>query len=170
MVLAVDNPGLQIKRKPKHCSGSGILYCPPQFPFAVDFLSLNQWRELIKTHKLVLDILNSAADKGKNIKIRYKDFDYLNGYSGPLMTNESRLTREKSKFEDVYEKYSLILSLTYGTIAAKCIYNKIDHLSYHLQTGPYDYETDKIIRSLPGVFADLEVYLAELKSRIDSLP
>lgn len=168
-VLSVRNQSLLEMRASQSRLNLGVLYCPPQFPWVAGFLSVGQWQKLLKAHALTINLLRNASDNGMSVKVRYKDFRYLSGYSGPFLSHENSLPRETSNFEDVYEKYGLIISLGYGTILAKCLENNINSIAYHLPTGPYDIHTDNYIRSLPGIYSDLDAYISELQVRIEML-
>jgi len=169
LVFGVNNKSLVLKSKEKSTESFGVLYCPPQFPWTADFMSISQWRKLLSVHQATIDILRKGLRSEKKIRIRYKDFLYLRSYSGQLCPEEIFIPVEEREFEDIYCDYSLIVTIPFGTIAAKCHANNIDYLAYHQAVGPVDQKTYNYIAGLSGVFCDEDSYLSELNKRIESL-
>jgi hypothetical protein len=169
VMLSVNNPALFLEPK-NDSSGLGILYCPIQLPWFSDIISLYKWRELIKIHQKVIEVLLRGVSKGKKIKIRTKDLDYLSDYSYNFYPKEVLILKESSRFEEIYNEYSTIVTLPYGTITAKCHYNNINYLAYHHPLKAINKSTYQYINGLPGVFNDSSSFIKELERVVDELP
>jgi len=140
----------------------GILFCPFQIPWISEFLSLESLKSLTKVYFKTIQILSDGVKLGKNIKIRYKDNDYLKGYMGQLSSEESRIPVEEDNFEKVYQNYSTIITIPCGTIFTQCQKFNISCIAYNHSVVPTDRKMYNEINKLPNVCNNLEIYLKEL--------
>ena len=151
--------------KPK----KGILFCPLALPWMNGYLSITDYQELIKVYRPTIKILCDGVKRGKNIKIKYKNFVWLKDYVGNFLADETNLPVEEKSFEEIYNQYSKIVTFPYGTITAKCIYNKIPILSYHKPIYPTDRNSFVEISKLDGIHTDADLFLRALEKIIDEL-
>jgi hypothetical protein len=149
---------------------NGILFCPTALPWFVGFVSLKHFRALIQVYRKAVDLLAEGARNGKNIKIRYKDYKWLRGYVGQFSIAECDIPVESKNFEDSYKQYSTIVSIPYGTIAAKCVSSNISCLIYHQPISPTDKDTHLELCKTPGVYTNENQFLDQLKKIIENLP
>ena len=152
--------------KPK----KGILFCPLALPWINGYLSITDYQELIKVYRSTIKILCDGAKKGKNIKIKYKNFIWLKDYMGNFLVDEKNLPVEKKNFEEIYNEYSKVVTFPYGTITAKCIYNKIPILSYHKAIYTSDRNSFLEISKLDGIHIDADLFLKDLEKMINQMP
>jgi hypothetical protein len=148
---------------------NGILFCPTQLPFFTN-VSLKHFRNLIYVYRKAVDLLVEGFRNRKNIKIRYKDHKWLRGYVGQFSVAESDIPIESKKFEEAYKQYSTIVSIPYGTIAAKCAANNVSCIVYHQPISPTDRDTHLQLCKTPGVYTDENKFLDQLKKIIENLP
>ena len=148
---------------------NGILFCPMQLPFVTN-MSLQHFRKLINVYKKAVDLLVDGVRNGKNIKIRYKDHKWLRDYVGQFTITETEIPVESKKFEESYSQYSTIVSIPFGTIAAKCKANGIPFIAYHQAINPSDKNSFLEISRLDGVYTKSNLFLNDLKKKIDQLP
>jgi hypothetical protein len=121
----------------------------------------------MKVYKSAVRLMNNGLKKGKKIKVRYKNFEYLSGYNAPLIKEECEIPIEKEIFEKVYSKYKLIVSMPFSTISLKCYQNCINCLSYNYPFYLADKKTYLMANTFPGVFCDAQKFLNELEKKID---
>jgi hypothetical protein len=151
----------------KQNSLEDILFCPLQFPYISEFFDIKHFREFMKVYKSAVRLMNNGLKKGKKIKVRYKNFEYLSGYNAPLIKEECEIPIEKEIFEKVYSKYKLIVSMPFSTISLKCYQNCINCLSYNYPFYLADKKTYLMANTFPGVFCDAQKFLNELEKKID---
>jgi hypothetical protein len=149
---------------------NGILFCPIALPWFTGFVSLKHFRALIQVHRKAVDLLVEGVRNGKNIKIRYKDYKWLRGYVGQFFVAESNIPIESKNFEEAYKQYSTIVSIPYGTIAAKCAANNVSCIVYHQPISPTDKDTHIELCKTEGVYTDENKFLDHLKKIIENLP
>jgi hypothetical protein len=149
---------------------NGILFCPMTLPWFTGFVSLKHFRSLFQVYKKAVALLVEGVRNGKNIKIRYKDYKWLRGYVGQFSIAETDIPIESKKFEDSYWQYSTIVSIPYGTIAAKCAANNISCITFHQPISPTDKDTHIALCKTPGVYTNENQFLDQLKKIIENLP
>tara|TARA_B100001059_G_C17838713_1_gene590254 strand:- start:2768 stop:4099 length:1332 start_codon:yes stop_codon:yes gene_type:complete len=143
-----------------------ILFCPGQLPYVGDFFSIDHYRSFIDVYKTTVSLLSSAINDGLKIKIRYKNFDHISGFGGPLTIEECQLPIENEKFEDIYHKYKLIVSMPFGTISEKCYFNNVNCLTYNYPFYLTNKKSYLKTNSYTGVFGDSDKFLNELKKKL----
>ena len=166
MKLYNVNEGTVLPKKPTPKLSSGILFCPPQFPTPLNFFSIQHYQEFMKVYKKVIQLINDGLKDGRKIKIRYKNFKYMSGFAGPHTPEECQIPIEKEKFEDVYQKYKLIVSMPFGTISEKCYINNINCITYNYPYGIMNKQLYLKTNTYPGVFKDANMFLKELEKKI----
>ena len=160
-----------IKKLPKQekLNKKDILFCPTQLPWLANLSSLSAWKVLIETHQETIMLLLDGLKKGKDIKIRYKDFDYLGNYVGQFCKEETQIPVETNPFENIYGHYKYIVTIPYGTISSLCKLNNIPFISYHLPLVPTDRKTHRAICQNKSVYTDKNLFIKKLKEIIDEL-
>ena len=146
-----------------------LLFCPLGPKWIPSCVSLPDYRALMKVHKKTVEILLEGLKKGKNIKIKYKDFKYLEGHAGQTTVEETEIPVETGNFEDIFDQYSIIVTIPYGTIATNCDFNKIPFLSYHQPINPTDRQTHLSLCKNNNVITDEHLFLEKLRKIIDNL-
>ena len=169
MKLHVINESLYLPKISKPSFTYDVLFCPMQLPIVCDFFSPSHFWNFMDVYKDAIKLLNEGLKNGKKIKIRYKNFKYMSGYGGPFTHEECKIPVENERFENVYSKYKLIVSMPFGTIAAKCYQNDLDCLTYHYPFVLTDKETYLKIKTFPGVFTERNVFLDELQKKLQKL-
>lgn len=147
----------------------GILFCPITMPYIGDFLSLNNFRLLMDVHKKAVNLFIDAVKNGKTIKVRYKDFNYLRGHAGQFVSEETRLPVEIDNFENIYQNYSMVVTIPQGSISEVCRINNIPFISYFHPIYPTDRNRYKSLCNNQNIFSEETLFLNELKKIIDSL-
>jgi hypothetical protein len=125
------NTTLNLPKIPKQNISEDILFCAMQLPFVGDHFYIQRFWDFMEVHKSVIKLLINGLKNGKKIKIRYKNFYKLIGYAGPFTHEECKIPNEEKRFEDVYNKYKLIVCMPFGSIATKCYQNNINCISYN---------------------------------------
>ena len=146
-----------------------ILFCPLALPWINGYLSITAYQELIKVYNATIKVLNNGIKKGKNIKIKYKNYFWLKDYAGHFLIDETNIPVEEKNFEDIFNEYSTIVTFPYGTITAKCINNNIPFLSYHKAIYPTDKNSFLEISKLDGIHSDANLFLKDLERVIDQI-
>ena len=146
-----------------------LLFCPLGTMWIPSFISLPDYRALMKVHKKTVEVLLEGLKKGKNIKIKYKDFKYLEGHAGQITVEETEIPVETGNFEDIFDQYSIIVTVPYGTISSNCDFNKIPFLSYHQPISPTDRQTHLSLCKNNNVITDEHLFLEKLRKIIDNL-
>jgi hypothetical protein len=123
----------------------------------------------MKVYRSAIKIIIKGLDNKKKIKIRYKNFKYMSGFSGPLTREECIIPIENERFEDVFHKYKLIVSMPFGTIAGKCFKNNLNYISYHYPFSLTNTKSYLKIKEFPGVFTEGKNFLDELEKQINEL-
>jgi hypothetical protein len=149
---------------------NGILFCPMALPWFTGFVSLKHFRVLMQVYRKAVDLLLEGVRNGKNIKIRYKNNKWFRGYLGQFSIAECDIAIESKNFEDAYKQYSTIVSIPYGTIAAKCVASNISCLIYHQPISPTDKDAHLELCKTPGVYTNENQFLDQLKKIIENLP
>lgn len=167
--MGVSKKSLKLNSSKNDYSKRGILFCPLALPWINGYLSITDYQELMKVYHLTINILYEGVKKGKNIKIKYKNFIWLKDYVGNLLVDEKKLPVEEKNFEDIFNEYSKIVTFPYGTITAKCIHNKVPILSYHKAIYPTDRNSFLEISKLDGIHVEAGLFLKDLEKIIDKL-
>jgi len=166
LILYNINQGTYLPKVTKKKISGDILFCPAQFPALVNFFSISHYQEFMKVYRKAIKLLNNGIKNGKEIRIRYKNFQHVAEFAGPHLSEEYQIPIENKKFEDVYNNYKLIVSMPFGTISDKCYQNNINCITYNY---PY-YLMDKKLylenNTYPGVFKDSDKFLTELEKKI----
>ena len=170
MKLKTINESLDLPKIYKPDYSYDILFCPTQIPFIFgDFFSLENFWDFMKVYRSAIKIIIKGLNNKKKIKIRYKNFKYMSGFGGPLTREECVIPIENDRFEDVFHKYKLIVSMPFGTIAGKCFKNNINYISYHYPFSLTDTKSYLKIKEFPGVFTESKNFLEELERQINEL-
>lgn len=167
--LKTFNESLYIPKISARPSTDGILFCPMSLPFVCDCFSLGHFWDFMEVYKKAIMLINSGLKNNKKIKIRYKSFKYLTGFSGPFMKEECNIPIEKERFENIHNKYKLIVSMPFGTISAKCYQNDIPCLTYNYPFTLTNKKSYLQANKFPGVFTESERFLNELEVQIKEL-
>lgn len=148
----------------------GILFCPAQLPFSCgDFFSITHYWEFMKVYKKAIKLINDGLENNKKIKIRYKNFSYLSGYMGPQIPEENNIPVEHQRFEDVYNKYKLIVSMHYSTISSRCYASGVNCMTYHHMYYLTNKQSYLKLKTFPDVFTEADKFLYELEKKINEL-
>ena len=89
------NTRYALPRVPKQIPFEDILFCPPPFPFVSNFFDIEHFREFMKVYKIAVKLMNNALKKGKKIKVRYKNFEYLSVHTSPIVKEECEIPIEE---------------------------------------------------------------------------
>lgn len=160
------NESTKLPKLPKLNYSHDILFCPTHFPIIQDFFSIIHFQEFMDVYRDAIVLLNNGLKTGKKIKVRYKNFKYLSGYAGPHTVEECQIPIEEEKFENIYNKYKLIVTMPYGTISEKCYQNNINFISYNHPFNLTNKQSFLIANTYPGVFKDAKKFLSELEKKI----
>lgn len=159
-----------LKKTPKSNFSEDILFCPGQLPFVCgEFFSTAHYWQFMTVYKKALKLINSGLENNKKIKIRYKNFRHLIGYMGPQIPEEFKIPIEYQRFEEVYNKYKLIVCMPFGTISAKCHLSNINCITYHHTHYLENKESYLKLQTLPGVFTSTDKFLQKLEEKINEL-
>ena len=169
MKLNIFNEILDLPKTSRLNFSKDILFCPMPFPFVCDSFSIVHFWKFMEIYRKVIKLLNESLKDNKRIKIRYKNFKYLSGFAGPFINEESKIPVESKRFEEVYDKYKLIVSMPFSTISAKCYQNNLDCITYNYPFFLTDKHSYLKANTFPGVFADGNKFLYELKKKINKL-
>ena len=154
----------------KSNASEGILFCPAQLPFICgDFFSVAHFWQFMTVYTKAIKLLNNGLKNNKKIKIRYKNFTYLNGYVGPQIPEENNIPVEYQRFEEVYNKYKLIVSMPFGTISAKCHTNGVNCMTYQHVYYLTNKQSYLKLKTFPNVFTEADKFLHELEKKINEL-
>ena len=168
--LNIFGNNYKLPKNPKSNTPEGILFCPGQLPFICgEFFSIKHYWQFLSVYKKALKLIQIGLKNNKKIKIRYKNFNHLNGYMGPQIPEEFKIPIEYRRFEEVYNKYKLIVCMPFGTISAKCYQSDINCITYHQTHYIENKESYFKLKSLPGVFTSTEKFLHELEKKINEL-
>ena len=146
-----------------------ILFCPPQFPFIQDFFSITHFQKFIKVYKSAIKLIINGLKNGSKIKIRYKNLEHLSGYYSPNTREECQIPVENKKFEEIYYKYKLIVSMPFGTISENCYQNDLNCISYNYPYHLTNKQSYLKANKYPGVFTDANKFLQILEKKIGEL-
>lgn len=160
------NESTKLPKLPKLNYSYDILFCPTHFPIIQDFFSIIHFQEFMDVYRNAIVLLNNGLKTGKKIKVRYKNFKYLSGYAGPHTIEECQIPIEEEKFENIYNKYKLIVTMPYGTISEKCYQNNINFISYNHPFNLTNKQSFLRANTYPGVFKDAEKFLSSLEKKI----
>ena len=160
------NNRYELPRVFKQNPSQDILFCPLAFPFISEFFDIQHFREFMKVYKSAVRLMNNGIKIGKKIKVRYKNFEYLSGYNAPIIKEECEIPIEEDKFENIYNKYKLIVTMPYGTISEKCYQNNINFISYNHPFNLTNKQSFLRANTYPGVFKDAEKFLSALEKKI----
>ena len=169
MKLSTINQSLNLTKKSNSIITNDILFCPMQLPYVCDFFSYKHYWDFMEIYKKTIKLMNEEINRGKNIKIRYKNFKYLSGFSGPFTIEECKIPNEEKRFEDIYNKYKLIVSMPFGSIAAKCYKNNLNSISFHYPFFLTDRNSYLKIKNFQNVFTEGNKFLEAFKSKIKEL-
>jgi hypothetical protein len=168
--LNLIDTNYSLKKIPNIDFSGDILFCPGQLPFICgEFFSIKHYWQFLSVYKKALKLIQIGLKNNKKIKIRYKNFNHLNGYMGPQIPEEFKIPIEYRRFEEVYNKYKLIVCMPFGTISAKCYQSDINCITYHQTHYIENKESYFKLKSLPGVFTSTEKFLHELEKKINEL-
>ncbi len=167
--LNTINSALYIPKLSKQSKSDGILFCPMSLPFVSDCFSLNHFWDFMEIYRKAIQLFNQGINNNKKIKIRYKSFKYLSGFTGPFTREECKIPIENERFERVYQKYKLIVSMPFGTISAKCFQNNIECLSYNYPFTLTNKNSYLQANTFPGVHTESDKFLNELEKKIKEL-
>ena len=157
---------LSLPKNSKQNLSEDILFCPGQFPFISDFFYIQHYWDFMEVYKSTIKLLINGLKNGKKIKIRYKSFKYLSGFS-PLFTREQcEIPIEKDRFENIYHKYKLIVSMPFGTISNQCYQHNVKCISYNRPFFLSSKQAYLNANTYPGVFKDADKFLYELEKKI----
>ncbi|OUX38013.1 MAG: hypothetical protein CBE33_01830 [Candidatus Pelagibacter sp. TMED273] len=143
-----------------------ILFCPSQFPWISDFFYIQHFWDFMEVYKSTIKLLNNGLKNGKKIKIRYKSFKYLSGFSAPFIQEQCKIPIEKERFENIYHKYKLIVSMPFGTISNQCYQNSVKCISYNRPFFLTNQQAYLKANTYPGVFKDADKFLNEVENKI----
>lgn len=167
--LSIVNQSLILPKTTDTNFYEDILFCPMSFPFICDSFSLSHFWKFMETYRKAIKLLNDGLENNKKIKIRYKSFKYLSGFAGPFTIEECKIPIENKRFEDVYNKYKLIVSMPFGTISAKCHQNGINCITYNYPFSLTNKQSYYKANTFPGVFVEGDEFLNELEKKIKFL-
>ena len=167
--LKTSNGALNLPKLLTKSPSDGILFCPMSLPFICDCFSITHFWDFMEIYRRAIRLFNDGLNNNKNIKIRYKSFKYLTGFTGPFTREECNIPIEKERFENIYHKYKFIVSMPFGTISAKCNQNDIECLSYNYPYTLTNKNSYLQANTFPGVFTDGEKFLYELEKKIKEL-
>jgi len=159
-------PTLRLPQISKKNLSEDILFCPPQFPWISDFFYIQHFWDFMEAYKKTIKLLNNGLKNGKKIKIRYKSFKYLSGFSAPFTREQCEIPIEKGRFENIYHKYKLIVSVPFGTISNQCYQNNVECMSYNRPFFLQSKQAYLKANTYPGVFKDADKFLYELEKKI----
>lgn len=157
----------------KYCKSSekkGILLCSYNYIWLPAIFSLNHFQRFMNVYKNVINILFEGVKDGKNIKIRYKNFEYLRGTAGQFYHQESKIPVEEKNFEEIYNQYSMIISIPHGTIAEVCREYNLPFISYLQPFNPIDKNSYFDLIKDKRIFTEEITFLDELKQIVKNLP
>lgn len=92
----------------------------------------------------IINLMSLYVKQGLKIKLRLKDSDpdiekYINN-----------IEIEQRAFEKSFQDYKLIIGTEVGTIIGKCLYNKVNFISYDKKVSLYDENIEKKIKMQSG--------------------
>jgi len=160
------NPTFNLPEISKKNISNDILFCTTPFPDPCQFFSIQHFWDFMKVYKSAIKLINKGIEKGKKINIRYKRLGYFSEFTAPFTREECKIPIEKGKFENVYNKYKLIVSMPLGTISVKCYQNNINCISYNYPYNLTSREAYTKANTYPGVYKDAEKFLLELEKKI----
>lgn len=169
MQLNTDNESLNLPKTLEPNFSEDILFCPMSFPFVCDGFSLSRFWEFMNVYRKVIALLCEGLKDNKKIKIRYKNFKYLSGFSGPFIQEENKIPVETKRFEEVYNKYRLIVSMPFGTISSQCYKNKVNCISFNYPFTLVNKQSYDEANTFLGVFSEGSEFLKELQKQIKKL-
>ena len=105
----------------------------------------------------------------KIIKVKYKNTNYLRGYTGQFFSDETKLPVESGDFENIYQNYEFIVSMPHGSIGELCKFNKIPYVSFYRPTALTDRNLYKSLCDNQNIFNDEDLFLSKIKRLIDDL-